>query len=282
MDYSDFPKTDRFFGGSERKIAVRINGEQWILKFQYDDGMKIRYNHVSEYIGSHVFESLGFDVQRTELGTYHGKQVVACRDFVPEGCMFVPFNDVGESTLEQDRDRFQYSYGDIMDMLRLNTKLTRVDETVRSFWDTYIGDALIGNFDRHGSNWGFLKCGGRYKLAPVFDNGSSLYPQMIDEDMMREVMSSAELTADRVYRFPTSQIKLGGSKSSYHDVISSGEFPECNDALLRVFPRIDLTKLNAIVVSTPFISEVHKRFYMHMLRARYELILRPAYEKAIG
>ena len=32
-----------------------------------------------------------------------------------------------------------------------------VDETIQAFWQLFIVDALLGNFDRHGANWGFLK-----------------------------------------------------------------------------------------------------------------------------
>ena len=57
-----------------------------------------------EYIGSHIFAALGFQVQETYLGTYRNSQVVACRDFNVQGVQFVPFNDVGESTLDQDKE----------------------------------------------------------------------------------------------------------------------------------------------------------------------------------
>ena len=33
-------------------------------------------------------------------------------------------------------------------------------------------DALLGNFDRHGANWGFIKEDNKYTIAPIFDNGS--------------------------------------------------------------------------------------------------------------
>ena len=277
MDYSDCPRMDMFLSGSERKIAVQIDGQKWILKFQYRDELKVRFNHVSEYLGSRIFSSLGFDVQTTELGTYRGEQVVACRNFIPDGCAFVPFNDVGESTLERDKELFQYSYEDIMAMLDANTKLTDVKETISTFWNIFIVDAFIGNFDRHGSNWGFLKCNGRYRLAPVFDNGSCLYPQMTDEDMMARIIDSRELTEDRVYRFPTSQIKMDGRKSSYYDVILGMRYAECNEALARVFPRIDLDEIHGIVDSIDSITDVHKRFYRHMIDSRYHLILEEAY-----
>jgi len=279
MDYSDYPLSSRYYSGSERKIGIVIDEEEWILKFQYKDELKYRFNHVSEHIGSKVFNSIGIPAQITELGLYRGEEVVACKNFIPEGCMFVPFNDVGESTLERDRDAFQYSYEDVMAMLSANKKLTDQDSTIDLFWDMYIVDALLGNFDRHGSNWGFIKNNNEYTIAPIFDNGSCLYPQMIDEDMMLKIIESPDLTEDRVYRFPTSQIHIGSKKSSYHDVISSMRFDECNNALLRVFPRIDMDDIFKIVDSIGSISEVHNKFYKHMLRSRYELILKDTYRR---
>lgn len=115
------------------------------------------YNHVSEYLGSHIFELFGIPVQDTELGVYKGENIVLLRNFCEAGEVLVHFNDVGESSLEEDKELFQYSYDDIQKMLEENRKLTDVQETVQRFWDIFIVDALNGNFDRHGGNWGFIK-----------------------------------------------------------------------------------------------------------------------------
>lgn len=39
------------------------------------------------------------------------------------------------------------------------------------FWNVFIVDALLGNFDRHNGNWGFLYDDQthRTEIAPVFD-----------------------------------------------------------------------------------------------------------------
>ena len=47
-------------------------------------------------------------------------------------------------------------------------------------------DALLGNFDRHGANWGFIKEDNKYTIAPIFDNGSCLFPNLVDEEEMKE------------------------------------------------------------------------------------------------
>lgn len=53
----------------------------------------------------------------------------------------------------------------------------------------FIVDALIGNWDRHNGNWGFLYNNDtdEITLAPVYDCGSCLFPQA-DEEIMRKTL----------------------------------------------------------------------------------------------
>ena len=166
-----------------------------------------------------------------------------------------------------------------MQMLRDNSKLTNVKETIAMFWRLYIMDALLGNFDRHGANWGFIKENNRYTLAPIFDNGSCLFPNLVDESEMMEIIESEEETDKRIYRFPTSQVRLNGKKSSYYEVISSLQYEECNEALRYVMQKLDMTKVEKLIDDTPLISDVQKTFYKHMLTARYNKILLASLEK---
>lgn len=278
MDFSNYEISNTYFGGSERKIGLIISDSEYMIKFQKKTEFGKRNNHISEYIGSHIFDILGFSVQETFLGTYKGEQVVACKNFVENGYQFVPFNDVGESTLDQDKENYQYSYSDIMNMLRDNSKLTDVQETIDAFWQLYVVDALLGNFDRHGSNWGFLKKANKYTLAPIFDNGSCLFPNLTDEDEMQNVINSEEETDKRIFKFPTSQIKLHNKKSSYYDVIHSLEFDECNKALVDVYDRISIEKINSFIDNdVKFIDDLQKKFYKHMITNRYEKIIKASY-----
>lgn len=196
-----------------------------------------------------------------------------------DGFQFVPFNDVGESTIEEDKDLYQYTYDDIMHLLILNKKLTDVKESISSFFDIYIVDALIGNFDRHGGNWGFLKKDNKYTLAPVFDNGSCLHPNMTDEDEMRKILSDEEQINVRIYDFPTSQIKINDNKSSYFEVISSLQFDEINKSLMKIYPKIDLKAINDLIDDIPSIREIHKEFYKTMIEQRYWKIIQYSYER---
>lgn len=273
---------DVFYSGAERKNQITINGNRYIIKYQKNSEIGLIYNHVSEYLGSHIFELLGIPVQDTQLGTYAGENVVIVRNFCEEGEVLVHFNDIGESSLEEDKELFQYSYDDIQKMLEENRKLTRVQETIERFWDMFIVDALNGNFDRHGGNWGFIKKDNKYSMAPVYDNGSSMYPRINTDERILEILNNQEEIDRRIYQFPTSHIKLNGRKSSYYEVINSLQFEECNKALKKIVPKIDFDKIDKLIDSIESISDIRKKFYKTMYRYRYEKILKLALDKLKG
>lgn len=281
IDFSKYELNGKYYGGSERKEGITIDGDDYMIKFRKQTAFGKRNNHISEFIGSHIFEICGLETHRTYLGYRGVEEVVACKDFNVSGKQFVPFNDVGESTLDQDKETYQYEYEDIMQMLRDNSKLTNIRETISMFWNIYIIDALLGNFDRHGANWGFIKENNTYFLAPIFDNGSCLFPNLTDEDEMKDIMESEEETDKRIYKFPTSQVKLDGKKSSYFEVINSLKFSECNDALQYVMLTLDMIKVEELIDETPLISETQRSFYKYMLNERYNKILRASYKKLV-
>ena len=276
-DYSMYEKTPVMFSGAERKFEIIIEGFRYIVKFQKNSEVGLTFNHVSEYLGSHIFQNIGIPVQETFLGTYEGKNVVVMKNFLEPEDALVAFNGVGESSLERDKELYQYTYEDITAMLRENVKSTNVEETVDRFWDMFIVDALIGNFDRHGGNWGFIKRDNKYRIAPVYDNGSSLYPKLNSDEKIAAVLASEEEIDQRIYKFPTSHIKVKNRKSSYFEVISSRQFEACNEALKRIVPRIDLNRINVVIDETEGISDLRKQFYKFMLQQRYEKILMYAY-----
>ena len=279
MDYSKYPDGGRFYSGAERKKSIIINGNAYLVKFQKNSREGLRFNHVSEFLGSHIFSMLGIETQETQLGLYSGENVVLIKDFLDEDEVFVPFNGVGDSSLEQDKEKYQYSYEDIIEMLNDNVKLTNVEQTIELFWDMFIVDALIANFDRHGSNWGFIKKYNKYRLSPIFDNGSSLFSQLNNDEKIKAVLNEQKEINQRIYKFPTSQIKYQGKKSSYYEIISSLAFEECNKALIRITERVDLNKINKLIDSIECISDVRREFYKTILKQRFEKILLESYNK---
>lgn len=282
MDYSCYSKNDRIYTGAEEKIGITIDNEHFILKFRKNSESGLLNNHISEHLGSCIFNILGESAQITSLGTYKGREVVLCKDFNSEGVVFTPFNGVGESSLERDREAYTYSYDDIIMMLNENKRITKISETIEKFWNMYIVDALIGNFDRHGANWGFIKKEDTYEFAPVFDNGSCLFPRRNTEELMREAIENTDTMQEITYKYPTSQIRLKNRKSSYYEVINSLEFPECNHALIRIFNKIDLVKISRFIDIQEELSDLQKKFYKSIIKYRYEHMIKAPYEKLRG
>lgn len=96
---------------------------------------------------------------------------------------------------------------------------------------------------------------------------------------MAEIINNQEEMEARVFIFPTSSLKINDKKINYFNYISNLESEECNNALSRILPKINLEKINKIIDETPFISNVRKELYKKIIQMRYEKILKFSYEK---
>ena len=274
-------KNKTYAGANGGKISVLYNGEQCMLKFPpfptINKEMSYTNSCISEYIGCKVFESVGIPVQETVIGTYtsKGKEkvVVACKDFTSQGITLQDFASLKNRIIDSERNGYGTELADILSTIDEQTAMD--SETLKTrFWDMFIVDALIGNWDRHNGNWGFLynNATDEVTLAPVFDCGSSLYPQA-DEDLVKKILSDKNELNHRIFDIPLSAVTYNGKKINYFKFLSEGEFPDCNKALKRIASRIDMKKIYEIIDNTPTITELQKEFYKTMLTARKERIL---------
>ena len=55
--------------------------------------------------------------------------------------------------------------------------------------------------------------------------------------------------------------------------VSTGGNRDCNEALKRIVPRVNMNEIMDLIDGTPFISDLQKRFYKTMLAERKERIL---------
>lgn len=281
IDFSNCKLSGRYYGGSEKKKGIIFQDQPYMLKFMKRNIYGDCFNDVVEYICSTYFRNIGIDSQETILGTYKGEKVVACKDFIVDGYKFVPFNAVGESTVEDDKSRYRYRYNDIETLIDKNKKLLNKEEAKMIFWKTYIVDALFANPDRHGKNWGYLKKNNEYQVAPVFDNGSSLFSAFSDLEEMEYVLSDEEELLERVYDTPSSLILYDTTISDYYRVISSLEFDYCNKALKELFPKINLDEINKLIDNTD-LKDVRKAFLKRIILERYNRILLYSYKRLVA
>ncbi len=282
MDFTNLPRRNKTYTGANgSKISVDLNGEIYMLKFpavpSRNKEMSYTNGCVSEYLGSHIFNLCGIPAQETMLGTFtiNGKEkiVVACKDFTTPETVLQDFASLKNTIIDSEHN----GYGtELPDILTAIDEQQAIDPYIlkERFWDMFIIDALIGNWDRHNGNWGFLynTRTDEMQLAPVYDCGSCLFPQA-DAKIMEATLNDQTEKDLRIFQIPTSGIKQYGQKINYFDFISGHSDIDCSKALKRVLPGIDMRKINELIDNTPYINDLQKSFYKTMLSERKEKIL---------
>lgn len=274
------------YGGSNGgKICIIYEGERYMLKFPPTApnvaDMSYRNSSISEYISCHIYEMLGIETQKTLLGFYQvnnkEKLVVACKDFTDYDTRLMAFGELKNTCIDSSEGGYGTDLSAIIETIEDQRIMDPIEISER-FWEMFVIDAFLGNFDRHNGNWGFLvnPKAQTARLAPVFDCGSCLYPQL-SEEKMQDIMGSKEEIDKRVFVFPTSAVKLNGKKVNYADFIGRGDNPDCNAALKRIYPRIDMGKISSFIrgIDSNAASPVQKEFYCKMLQERKDKILMP-------
>lgn len=278
-----------YSGANGQKICVWYNGERYMLKFppqaKRNKAMSYSNGCLSEYLACHIFASMGFHTQETLLGTYtmsdgRVKTVVACKDFAVGGKRLIEFAHLKNTCINSEQSGYGTELSSILTAIE-EQQLIPAEKLRAFFWDMFIADALLGNFDRHNGNWGLLvdETARTAEIAPIYDCGSCLYPQL-DPAQMEKVLHSEDEIASRIFVFPTSAIEENSQKINYFDYISSLKDPECTAALQRVYERIDLSAISEIIAATPAFTELQKDFYSVMIHERYTCILEHTMEMA--
>ena len=100
-----------------------------------------------------------------------------------------------------------------------------------------------------------------------------------DADIMQKTLDDPAELEVRIFERPLSGIKINGQKIHYFKFISSLKNKDCNRALKRILPRVNMDKIFQIINETPFISDLQKNFYKRILKERKERILDFSYNK---
>ncbi len=285
IDLTNCPKIlgRAYNGANGKKIAVEYNGRAYMLKFPpsgVNKPTELSYTNscISEHIASSIFNLIGIPAQETMLGEYtvSGKKkvVCACLDFTVEGSRFFDFCSIKNTILDSDSNGSGTELDDVLDTIEKQQYIAP-NKLLEHFWDVFIVDALLGNFDRHNGNWGFLYNDHTKTatIAPIYDCGSCLLPQA-DEKIMQSVLENENELNARIYQFPTSALEINNRKINYYDFISSGKNSDCTAALNRILPRIDMVKICELIDNIPYITDLQKEFYKKYITARYEKILK--------
>lgn len=195
IDFTSYVKnypTKRAYGGANGiKKGFLYNDEPYILKIETRDKKFNVYKNsvISEYISCKIFSILNIPTQEVILGTIEDnnkiKFCVACKDFKKDNEYFYDFISIKNTVLDDCN-----SNGQGTELSEVITSIKKQNfynpkDVLEYFWDMFIVDSYLGNFDRHNGNWGILindktKIG---RIAPIYDCGSCLFPKANDEQL---------------------------------------------------------------------------------------------------
>lgn len=169
-------------GRSEKVWLVNpIDGEIGLFKFPKTEHTT---EHLSEKIAADIAALINIECMRVELGKYNSRlgslsyRINREEENLIEGIQLINkyYPNYNEQTLYDSEKNEYYS-------LEMILRSLEEYNLQRDFLAIPIFDYLIGNSDRHQSNWAVLQKGKSLKLCPLYDNGSSLCCYILESQL---------------------------------------------------------------------------------------------------
>lgn len=293
------------YGGmAGSKEGITYNNEYWLVKYPKStkdmrvDDISYTTSPLSEYIGSHIYEILGYNVHETILAYRSDKIVVACKDFCKkEGSLreIRTLKNVYNKELEEILDNSLHSTSsshsvdldELLIHLNKNPILANIEGIKERFWECVVIDGFINNNDRNNGNWGLIYENGEYNLAPIFDNGAAFYNKISDSKIANrltdiEKLESSATGIETIY-------SRNGHKFRYKHILELDN-AELKEAIQKVVPKIKthFEEIKDLIYSIPeeykgktIISPIRKEFYIKGMELRLEKLLIPALNRAM-
>lgn len=290
-------------GKAGYKDGIIYKNEYWIIKYpQSTKGMRgniasYTTSPLSEYIGSHIYAILGYDVHETIMGYRNNKIVVACKDFCKqEGSLreIRTLKNLANPMLAEKLERSFSSTGsshhvnleETLLHLKYNDILKNISGVTERFWDCIVIDIFINNNDRNNGNWGILYENNQYKLAPVYDNGASFFNKHTEEQIIK-ILNNPERMKQSVATSATGYM-LHGKPLFVQDMLNLN-YTGLHHALIKNVPLIQkkLPEIYRMIDAIPkeyhqleVCSDCRKEYYKKCLDVRMEQALIPAWKNA--
>ena len=306
-NFDNVEASDITYGGySGSKKGIILNNERWFLKYPKStksmnvDVLSYTTSPISEYLGSHIYDILGIETHTTKLGFANGKIVVACKDFLKTNEKILDYNSLKndyDETVEKEIEKLSSSvqnrigtdFDELLIVMKNNRYFEKIPELKDRFWDMFIVDAFINNNDRNDNNWGLIINNETMELriSPVYDNGASFYSKSSNEKINLILVDDFKIK-QMVYDNCISTFYKEGKVINPLKLIKSMDNEEVNQALIRIFPKINLDEIKKLFDNIPVtynnlpvLSEEQRKLYFKSLEYKYQNILTPVYNELI-
>lgn len=190
LDFSNWDIAEDFSpasGASDKEWIINSDRTKvGLFKFPKSDET---FEHFSEKISCELARIIGIESAKIDLGIYEGilgsiSYLIndKSKESLIEGVTLISKYRPNYDTFKlKDLDSNEY-YS--FDMILESIKLYGLKH---DFFKVVIFDYLIGNSDRHHSNWGILQSDDKIKFCPIYDNGSSLCCYVKESDIKSKI-----------------------------------------------------------------------------------------------
>lgn len=278
-------KNSKKYDGNTDKFGITMNNIDYIVKYPKEKGDTSIF---SEYVASNFIRGLGYNGHETFLAKDEGNIVVLLKDFTNLGEYLRSYKDTNQSSEDTLITNKYYTYDDVLYMIKKHTKLS--DEQKKNcliqFWQMYMCDAILANRDRHHGNWGYIRGKSGYRIAPIYDNGSSLYPDVSKKlDLYKS--NRKKFLEERSEKFPASLLCIyddnlkRNRRTNYYEMVGILDNIEKN-LVYNHIKSIGIENIYNIIkkcCSNRLIPKDLSNFYIDIVCIRYmHIILRMSFE----
>lgn len=176
-DFSYWEEYEGFSEGSGRSEKIWIQDPDTkvvgLFKFKKDVGTT---DHVSECIACQLAELLDIPCARFELGSYHGREGSISYNIIekPDQILIEGIQFITWAYPSYDAERFVDEQTKHVYSIEMIVSSIERFVGIEGFLKMLLFDYLIGNSDRHQSNWAIILDNTRMYWSPLYDNSSSL------------------------------------------------------------------------------------------------------------
>lgn len=230
IDYSEWNIIEESPYGSGRSEKYWImnpkTSEKGIFKYPKITSFgTITGEYWAEKLASELGKILNLNIAEVEMGTYEGR-VGSMSFFIPdEGeILLEAVNFIAVEHPDYDFEKLYDSTKDVYYSLDMIEEAFKGVPEFVNFLETIIFDALIGNSDRHHSNWGLLikqvsNQKMEHRFSPLYDNGSSLccYVERIANELLSD---QARFNAQTTSKSKTILRTIDGKRLRHHELVA--------------------------------------------------------------